>query len=54
MDPKILTAIIVIVAILAVVAVLFITRRRKTEHLKQQFGSEYDRLVHQPWRPAAR
>ena len=47
MDPKILTAVIVIVAILAAVAVLFITRRRKTEHLKQQFGSEYDRLVHQ-------
>jgi FtsZ-interacting cell division protein ZipA len=47
MDPKILTAIIVIVAILAVVAVVFVTRRRKTEHLKQKFGSEYDRVVHQ-------
>ena len=47
MDPKILTAIIVIVAILAVVAVLFVARRRKTEHLKQKFGSEYDRVVHQ-------
>ena len=47
MDPKILTAVIVIIAILAVVAVLFLTRRRKTEHLKQKFGSEYDRLVHQ-------
>ena len=47
MDPKILTAIIVIIAILAVVAVLFVTRRRKTEHLKQKFGSEYDRVVHQ-------
>ncbi len=47
MDPKILTAILVIIAILAVVAVLFVTRRRKTEHLKQKFGSEYDRVVHQ-------
>jgi FtsZ-interacting cell division protein ZipA len=47
MDPKILTAIIVIVAILAVVAVLLVARRRKTEHLKQKFGSEYDRVVHQ-------
>jgi FtsZ-interacting cell division protein ZipA len=47
MDPKILTAIIVIVAILAVVAVLFVARRRKTEHLKEKFGSEYDRVVHQ-------
>ena len=47
MDPKIVTAIIVVVAVVAVIAVLFITRRRKTEHLKQKFGSEYDRLVHQ-------
>ena len=48
MDPKILTAIIVaIVAVLVVVAVLLVTRRRKTEHLKQRFGSEYDRTVHQ-------
>src|SRR5580692_10331262 len=46
MDPKILTAIIV-AAILAVVAVLLFTRRRKTEHLKHKFGSEYDRVVHQ-------
>jgi hypothetical protein len=48
MDPKILTAIIVvIVAVLVVVAVLLVTRRRRTEHLKQKFGSEYDRVVHQ-------
>src|ERR1700730_11025910 len=48
MDPKILTAIIVvIVAVLVVVAVLLVTRNRKTEHLKQKFGSEYDRVVHQ-------
>ena len=48
MDPKILIAVIVvIVAILVVVAVLLVTRRRKTEHLKQKFGSEYDRVVHQ-------
>src|SRR5580704_1974564 len=46
MDPKILTAIIV-AAILAVVAVLLFTRRRKTEHLKHKFGSEYDCVVHQ-------
>jgi multisubunit Na+/H+ antiporter MnhC subunit len=39
MDPKILTAIIVvIVAVLAVVAVVLVTRKRKTEHLKQKFG----------------
>jgi hypothetical protein len=47
MDPKIVTAILVVIAVVAVIAVLFITRRRKTEHLKQKFGTEYDRLVHQ-------
>lgn len=47
MDPKIVTAIIVVIAVVAVIAVLFITRRRKTEHLKEKFGSEYDRVVHQ-------
>ncbi|MCU1252427.1 MAG: putative secreted protein [Edaphobacter sp.] len=47
MDPKIVTAIIVVVAVLAVVAFFLVSKRRKTEHLKQQFGSEYDRLVHQ-------
>jgi hypothetical protein len=45
MDPKIVTAIIVVIAVVAVIAVLLITRRRKTEHLKQKFGSEYDHLV---------
>jgi FtsZ-interacting cell division protein ZipA len=47
MDPKILTVIVIVVAILAVFAALFLTRRRKSEHLKQKFGTEYDRLVHQ-------
>ncbi len=47
MDPKILTAIIVIGAILVGVAALLVTRRRKSEHLKQKFGSEYDRVVYQ-------
>jgi hypothetical protein len=47
MDPKIVIAIVVVLAILAVVGVLLVTRRRKTEHLKQKFGSEYERAVHQ-------
>ncbi|MCU1292434.1 MAG: putative secreted protein [Bryobacterales bacterium] len=47
MDPKIVIAIVIVVVVLAVVAVLLVTRRRKSEHLKQKFGSEYDRLVHQ-------
>ncbi|HEX4577878.1 MAG TPA: hypothetical protein VH117_11050 [Edaphobacter sp.] len=52
MDPKILTAIIiVIVAVLVVAAVFFVARRRKSEYLKQKFGSEYDRVVHQHGNP---
>ena len=48
MDPKIVTAIIgIVVAVGAVIAVFFVMRRRKTEHLKQKFGSEYDRVLHQ-------
>jgi hypothetical protein len=47
MDPKVLTAIIVVVAVVVVVAAILYTRRRQTEHLKQKFGSEYNRVVHQ-------
>jgi hypothetical protein len=37
---------IIVIAIVAI-AVLLITRKRKSEHLKQQFGPEYDRAVRQ-------
>jgi hypothetical protein len=47
MDPKVLIAIIVVVALVIVVAAVLYTRRRQTEHLKQRFGSEYERVVHQ-------
>jgi hypothetical protein len=47
MDPKILTVLIVIVAIVVVATAIFYIRRRQTEHLKQKFGSEYDRVVRQ-------
>ncbi len=47
MDPKVLTAIIVVVALVIVVAAVLYTRRRQTDHLKQKFGSEYERVVHQ-------
>jgi hypothetical protein len=46
MDPKILTAIIlIVVAVLAVVAAILYERRRRTERLRQTFGSEYDRVA---------
>jgi hypothetical protein len=47
MDPKVLIAIIVVVALVIVAAAVLYTRRRQTEHLKQKFGSEYDRVARQ-------
>ena len=47
MDPKILIPVLVVVAALIVIAAVLITRQRKSKHLKQQFGPEYDRAVDQ-------
>jgi hypothetical protein len=47
MDPKILIPVIIVVAALIVIAAVLITRKRKSKHLKQQFGPEYDRAVEQ-------
>ena len=47
MDPKILIPVIIVVAALIVVAAVLIARQRKSKHLKQQFGPEYDRAVDQ-------
>ena len=45
MDPKILIAIaVVVIAIIAIVAVIA-SRKRRSTHLKEQFGPEYDRAV---------
>jgi hypothetical protein len=38
---------IVVIAIVALVAALLIARKRKSDHLKQRFGPEYDREVRQ-------
>lgn len=45
MDTRIVMPVVVIVAIVVVVAVALIARRRKSSHLKQRFGPEYDRAV---------
>jgi hypothetical protein len=47
MDPKILIPVIIVVAVLIVIAAVLIVRQRKSKHLKQQFGPEYDRAVEQ-------
>jgi FtsZ-interacting cell division protein ZipA len=45
-DPRLIIAIIVTVVIIAiVVAILVHERRKKTEHLRSRFGTEYDRTV---------
>jgi hypothetical protein len=48
MDQRTMIIICVVaVAIVVVVAAVLIARKRRSEHLKQQFGPEYDRTVQQ-------
>jgi hypothetical protein len=47
MDTRILILIIVAAVVLLIVAGILIFRQRTSKHLKQQFGSEYDRAVAQ-------
>lgn len=47
MDSKILIPVIIVVAAFIVIAAVLIIRQRKSKHLKQQFGPEYDRAVAQ-------
>jgi FtsZ-interacting cell division protein ZipA len=46
MDTRVwMPVIVVAVAIVLLVAVLLVSRRRRSEHLKDQFGPEYDRTL---------
>jgi len=45
MDSRILIPVIIVVAALIVIAAVLIIRQRKSKHLKQQFGPEYERAV---------
>jgi FtsZ-interacting cell division protein ZipA len=47
MDTRTLIIIVSIVAIAIIIAAVIISRQRKSQHLKQQFGPEYDRAVQQ-------
>ncbi|MCU1312953.1 MAG: putative secreted protein [Acidobacteriaceae bacterium] len=53
MDTRMLVAVVLIgvVALLLVTAVVMILRRRKSEQLKQRFGTEYDRAVQEQGDP---
>ena len=47
MDQTALIGIVVVVALIAVAAIYIAMQRRKTHHLKDRFGDEYDRTVDQ-------
>jgi FtsZ-interacting cell division protein ZipA len=45
-DPRLIIGIIVVVVIIAIVAAIVVhERRKKTQHLRSRFGTEYDRTV---------
>ena len=45
MDQRVLIAIVIGVAILAIAAIVILSRKRKSQQLKEHFGPEYDRAV---------
>ena len=47
MDTRIWIPVVVVVAAAIILAAIVLTRRRKSDHLKHQFGPEYDRAVQQ-------
>jgi len=46
MDPKLMWTIVVVVAALAVAGLWVVTEKRRRLRLRQRFGPEYDRAVH--------
>jgi hypothetical protein len=53
MDHNTLIAVVVVVAVIAIAAVVFVvSRKRRSETLKQHFGSEYERAVLERGDPA--
>jgi FtsZ-interacting cell division protein ZipA len=46
MDHTTLIAVVIVVAVIAIAAIIFVvSRKRRSEALRQQFGTEYDRAV---------
>ena len=46
MDHTTLIAVVIVVAVIAIAAIIFaVSRKRRSEKLKQHFGTEYDRAV---------
>jgi hypothetical protein len=47
MDPKILVPVVIAAVVIIVIAAWLVMRKRRSDQLKQRFGSEYDRLAQQ-------
>jgi hypothetical protein len=46
-DPRVLIAILVVLAVIIIVAIVVARRRHRSAHLREHFGSEYNRTVQQ-------
>lgn len=53
MDTRVLVPILIVVAVVIVIAAVLLSRKRKSQHLKEHFGSEYDRTIQQRGDPRA-
>jgi hypothetical protein len=47
MDTTILVSVVIAVGVITVIMALLVMRKRKSDQLKQRFGSEYDRVAQQ-------
>ena len=47
MDTRLIVALIAVAAVAVLVVVLFYTRRRRSMQLRERFGPEYERIVHE-------
>lgn len=45
MDTRVLIALVVVIAVVLIAVAIIVSRRRRSEHLRQQFGPEYDRTL---------
>jgi hypothetical protein len=53
MDQRTLIVLVIVIAVLAIAAIILVAyRKRRSQHLKQQFGPEYDRAVLQRGDPS--
>lgn len=51
MDTRTLIPILIVVAVVIVIAAVLLSRKRKSQHLKEHFGPEYERAIQQSGNP---